>query len=717
MAWWNPWKKKSSQSRTIGTIGSWGNSAPMERNYQNFSKEAYQKNVIAFKCIQSVARAASQITFNTYDMKDKELENHPVNDLFRKPNPLQGQAAFFECLISYYMISGNSYIEAVGPKKGIPVNPMELWCMRPDRVEVVVGNYGMPKGYLYKENGNEYFFSVDEISGKSTVMHFKTFNPTSYWYGMSPIEAAVYSIDQHSETTKWNANLLKNAAMPSGMIKVPVSEMNPSGSLTEEQFQRLKQEIDLQYSGSKNAGRPLLFENGIEWQQMSLSPKDMDWIEGKNTSARDIALAFGVPPIMLNIPGDSTYSNYKEARMSFYEETVIPIMEILQDDLNYWLMPQFGIEAQLKIDYDGIQALADKRNAVFDMAVKGAWMTVNEKRVMTGFEPLDGWDVVLVGQTPMVKPDEPVEEELEEELEETPEEEAPQDEEDNQTDDEVAHLVDSIMIESKGLRIINNINSNEKRKLQRQQDAIRKRIEVAFEMDLKDDLDKQAEDIANAIETSSPQLFEFAMLKAIDESTKDIEKTIEKYIRRTAKIFGENLFNDAKSQGIVMETKSPKTKYDQAMDKYIRTRSAEAIKTINGTSIKKAREVIKRNLRDHFEDGTQTNAQLAANIRGDLHGLSRGRANVIARTETGSAATESLLESVKSLDVPNMMKEWVATIDERTRDSHADNDGERVGINEKFSVGDYTTDRPQGEGLPADESINCRCTMTFSREV
>jgi HK97 family phage portal protein len=76
--------------------------------------------------------------------------------------------------------------------------------------------------------------------------------------------------------------------------------------LSEAQFGRLKSELEVTYSGSRNAGRPLLLEFGLDWKAMSLSPKDMDFLQAKHAAAREIALAFGVPPMLLGIPGDNT---------------------------------------------------------------------------------------------------------------------------------------------------------------------------------------------------------------------------------------------------------------------------------------------------------------------------------------------------------------------------------------------------------------------------
>jgi HK97 family phage portal protein len=718
MAWYDIFKpqRKFSDARRVATIGKWGSPQSMPRNYQSFADEAYRKNIIAFKCIQAVAKACGQTSLYV-TQGERELDNHPVLKLFKRPNPMQGQASLFENMVGYFLISGNSYLESVRPTPKAP--PVELWPVRPDRMKIVPGQFGLPQQFIYTAESGVKTWEVDPINGKSDLLHVKTFNPTNDWYGMSPIEAAVYAIDQHSETMKWNAHLLKNSAVPSGMIRIPSTESNPTGTVTEEQFQILKQEIDAQYSGSVSAGKPMLLEGGLEWTQLSLSPKDMDWIQGKHTSSRDIALAFGVPPILLNIPGDSTFANYKEARLAFYEDQIIPLMEFLLDELNVWLMPMFDKSgAELKLDVDSITALHERRLTLYDIAAKSTWLTVNEKRVMTGFEGLPGWDVIQVGIDLINNPEdmepEPEPEPTPEPLQETEQEQSPEDNEELDEGDE-KHTIEYIMSERKGIRVFNNVSRNEKRRLQRQQDAIRQRIETAFEMDMSDALDAQAGAVAKAVSTTSPALAEFAMLRAIEDTMPDVEAVVRKYLARTAKIFGDATVNDAKSQGLIMETKSAETRYDEAMNEYIDRHTAEAITPIKGTTIKKAREKIKQALRDNLEEGGN-NQQLANSIREDLESLTKSRARMIARTETGAAASQSLIESVRSLQVPGMQKEWVATIDERTRDTHAQVDGTRVAIDEQFQIGDYSTDRPQGEGLPPEDLIQCRCTMTFIRE-
>jgi len=152
----------------------------------------------------------------------------------------------------------------------------------------------------------------------------------------------------------------------------------------------------------------MLLEGGLSWQQMGMSPVDMQIIETKYSSARDVALALGVPPQLIGIPGDNTYANYQEARLAFWEDTVMPLLDLIADDWNAWLAEPAGV--QLRPDLDQIPAIADKRQTLWDMADKATDLTINERRAMKGYEPIEGGDVLLVASSgiPLTMASEPV---------------------------------------------------------------------------------------------------------------------------------------------------------------------------------------------------------------------------------------------------------------------------------------------------------------------
>ena len=126
---------------------------------------------------------------------------------------------------------------------------------------------------------------------------------------------------------------------------------------------------------------------GSTGRRCRLSPKDMDFLEAKHAAAREIALAFGVPPMLLGIPGDNTYSNYQEANRVFWRQTVLPLAGRIGCALTQWLAPAFGEGLMLCVDTDNIEALSPDRAALWERVSKAPFLTVNEKRLATGYGP------------------------------------------------------------------------------------------------------------------------------------------------------------------------------------------------------------------------------------------------------------------------------------------------------------------------------------------
>lgn len=358
------------------------------RNYQALAEEGFGKNVIAHRAIRLLGESAASVPLQLF-RGDMRLDHHPLLDLLRRPNPARSQADFFEAAYAYLNIAGNSYLEMTRGVDGLPV---ELYCLRPDRMKVVAGSSGWPKAYIYAVNGQQHQFAVDPVSGESPVLHLKTFHPTDDYYGMSPLTAAAISVDIHNAASGWNKALLDNSARPSGALVFEPKDGN--SSLSREQFDRLKAEMEENFQGTRNARRPLLLEGGLKWQQMAFSPADMDFINAKHVAAREIALAFGVPPMVMSIPGDNTYSNYQEANRALWRSTLLPMMGKMISGLNHWLVPHFGDDLRLKYDLEAVPAMTHDRAALWQRVGAADFLTVNEKRAAVGLGAITGGDVI-----------------------------------------------------------------------------------------------------------------------------------------------------------------------------------------------------------------------------------------------------------------------------------------------------------------------------------
>ena len=353
------------------------------RDVGTFAREGFMQNAIVYRCVRMISEAAAAIPLLLYE-GDAEIEKHPFLDLIAKPSYDQTSADFLESWYGYLLVAGNSYVEAVA----VDGQLRELHALRPDRMKVVAGAQGWPEGFEYTVDGATHRFDSEPVPGVRPILHVRLFHPLNDYYGMSPIEAAAVAIDIHNAAAKWNKALLDNAARPSGALVYASRD----GKLTDDQFARLKAELETSFQGARNAGRPMLLEGGLDWKALSMSPKDMDFIEAKNGAAREIALALGVPPMLLGIPGDNTYSNYQEASRAFWRQTVLPLVNRTTKAFSTWLAPAFGEGLMLKPDLDQVEALASERDALWSRLEKASFLTGNEKRTAAGYPEHAGGD-------------------------------------------------------------------------------------------------------------------------------------------------------------------------------------------------------------------------------------------------------------------------------------------------------------------------------------
>lgn len=383
MAFWDGWlNRKDSTFRRFMSIGKLGRPAWTPRNYESFAKEAYSQNVVAFRCIRHIAEAVGELNILAFEGR-KENTSHPFLELLDQPNPMQSQSEFLDAITSYMLLAGNSYIEGAVIRDEL----RELYVHRPDRIKIIPGSNGWPAAFEYEANGRKKTIRVNRLSdAQQKMLHLKTFNPTDDWYGMSPVEPGAFAIDVHNTANGFNKALLDNAGSPSGAF---VYENEESGAMMpKSQYDKLKENIDARFSGAKNAGRPMLLEGGLKWVPIGTTPKELEFLESKAAVAREICLAFGVPPMILGIPGDNTYSNYQEANRALYRDTVIPMAGRILKSLSVWARPTYP-KLKLKVDLDSISALAGERKELWDRTRQSDFMSIGEKRKAMGMEPYD----------------------------------------------------------------------------------------------------------------------------------------------------------------------------------------------------------------------------------------------------------------------------------------------------------------------------------------
>lgn len=351
------------------------------RSYAAIAREGFMRNPVAHRATRMIAEAAASVPWLVFD-GGREQERHPVLDLLNRPEPNGAGDGFFEALYGHLVLSGNAWINPVSAGGRLA----GLQLLRPDRMRVIEGPDGWPVAYEHHSGGRRQRFAVSPQEGPG-LLHLKLFHPLDDHVGFAPLEAALMALDLHNAAMSWNKALLDNSARPSGAL---VYQPKDGGNLTPEQYERLKAELEEGYQGARRAGRPMLLEGGLDWKAMGLTPRDMDFIEARNGAVRDIALALGVPPMLLGIPGDLTYANYQEANRAFCRLTVLPLVHRTAQALTAWLQPVHG--AGLRIDYDAdrLPGLSAERDGLWARLGAADFLTDEEKREAVGYQRVAG---------------------------------------------------------------------------------------------------------------------------------------------------------------------------------------------------------------------------------------------------------------------------------------------------------------------------------------
>lgn len=358
---------KSAQPLIALQLGANAHWTP--RNFSALCREGFARNPIVYRCVRMIAEAAASVPFSVEgDATAQQCLNRAASQ--------SGVTEIFEQFYGYLQLSGEAYLEMglVGDK------PCFISALSPDCVTPLETKDGRIAGWdIEGGQGRKRRVSVDFAKGRSPLLHLSLFSPNET---VSPLEAAAQAVDLHNEGGRWAKSLLENSARPSGALIYKGA--SGSDHLTDDQFERLKSELEAKHTGSRHAGRPLVLEGGLDWTSMSLSPTDMDFIQARREAAREIALAFGVPPMLLGLPGDNTYANYREANLAFWRQTILPLVQKAAISLENWMSPWCEDAVSVRVNLEKVPALSEDRNTLWQRLSQATFLSDAEKRVLAG---------------------------------------------------------------------------------------------------------------------------------------------------------------------------------------------------------------------------------------------------------------------------------------------------------------------------------------------
>lgn len=380
-------KREEKESRTASIITAPGSGGVIwtPKGYDNFARETYLKNVTAFRAIDEISTSVASVPWKLFrrveDDKREVVTDTAVAEVLKRPNPKESLEFVMLQATAYLVMSGNSFFERVTPETGPNKEDIkELCSLRPDRFKFKISpESGQLEKYVYNVQGREVEWDVDPVTGQADILHLKSFHPLDDWWGASPTESAAREIDTSNAATQWNMSLLQKQGRP-GMVFTLI------GSLGEQAFDELEKRLQAK-TGAMNVGDNLIItgERGTKAEPYGWSPTDMDFSEGDLRLMRKISMGYRVPPMLLGIPGEATFANYKEARLAFWESTVFYYLKYIRGELNNWLFPK-GSEYFIGYILDDVPALAPRRDRIWERAQKSDFLTLDEKRALVGKE-------------------------------------------------------------------------------------------------------------------------------------------------------------------------------------------------------------------------------------------------------------------------------------------------------------------------------------------
>lgn len=376
---------------------------------------AYSTNATVRACVDTIANAAASVPFVAYTGQGtlkaatamrtrgikaalevlrkeqiaydnvEELDGtNPVIAMLLQPNPEQSREEWLSAYVGYQLLAGNAYIHSTIPVVKGRARQAELYYLNPDSVEVEGdGMMGGAKRYIYKPD------TTHTVSyGSDSVLHIKA----SAWTdtGVSPLASCVDAINQNTQARKWNSQLLRNNAKPAAHANYVGEE-----GLDDESYDLLLSDLN-NFFKPQNSGKVILTTN-TELKEWGLTPEEMSWLSGIQESSREICRAFRVAPQILGDVTTQTYANYREARQSLYMDTVIPVVERLTAALTRWYKA-YDPTFLLIPNVDEIEALSENVTDRFTRANATTFLSVDERRMMVGYEPIGGelGDKILV---------------------------------------------------------------------------------------------------------------------------------------------------------------------------------------------------------------------------------------------------------------------------------------------------------------------------------
>lgn len=326
-------------------------------------------------CVDKIAKAIAGLPLKVYQKTKTggriEVDNR-ISRLLKNPNPYQTRYEFWYTTVLGVELMGNAYWEIVRNAFDLPV---EMYTLRPDRMQILPDPKEYIKGYVYKANLKDIKFNADEI------IHPKSPHPTDDYYGLSPISAARRSVLLDRYAQEHAEEFFKSGEMPGVVLEY-------AGSLSDAEWKRLNQRWKAAHGGRKKAHRTAILEGGLKGKSLGMTQQDAQFIKQRKLSREELCAVYDIPPAMVGLLEYANYANVQVQKIIWYTQGIRPRVNMYAEYINKFLIPQFkqyendNLYAEFLMD-EVLKADEETRYKMYDMAIKGGFMLINQAR---GFE-------------------------------------------------------------------------------------------------------------------------------------------------------------------------------------------------------------------------------------------------------------------------------------------------------------------------------------------
>lgn len=371
-----------------------GNSAFLSPQSLDFNFNQYPdiyQNPWVYICIWKIATAVAGIPLKVFekktkDVKDpspdleeydqeqvcKEIYGHRLTRLMKKINPCMSAFDFFCEIVSYLFLCGNVFIEVVRDGNGSPV---ELWPIDPRYIKIIPDKKSKISYYLFEAFGYRYNFS------KKDIIHIKFFHPSNKFFGYPPLKSVIKRVMTEEKSQQFRDAYFENGASVGGILEV-------DQELTDTQYNLIEKRWKKSFTGPNRAHRLAILEAGLKFKNIEQTFDNLQFIPGKEFSAREIAAVFSMPPSLIGLDKD-TPAKAKEVDLKLlYQETITPILKLIAGKFNEYFFSDTqynnaNYERFIAYDTSQVQALRDDIETVSRVVarvVDRGVMTINEVR-------------------------------------------------------------------------------------------------------------------------------------------------------------------------------------------------------------------------------------------------------------------------------------------------------------------------------------------------